>query len=108
MRQGKGVNANESKVKGLAAPAAARPLAMLVAVSRFCRENNIPRVTFWRWEKRSWIKTIRIAGKSYLAWDELDRFMIRARNGEFAPLSKDQQQVGLQNQAGDGDVCGRH
>lgn len=89
MDDGNGVNGIENTMKrpadGATRPS---PLAMLVAVSKFCEANDIPRVTFWRWQKRSWVKTIRIAGRLYMTREELDCFMARAERGEFSSVPK--------------------
>lgn len=74
-----------------------QPLAVLVAVSKFCEANDIPRVTFWRWQKRSWVKTIRIAGRLYMTREEMDRFMARAQSGEFSSATTTHEKQGTEN-----------
>jgi hypothetical protein len=41
-------------------------------------------VTLWRWEKRGWLPTVRIAGRKYVTAAALAEFNARLARGEFA------------------------
>lgn len=45
---------------------------------------GISLVTGWRWRKKGWLKTLRIANHIYLERSEADRFLKRVREGEMA------------------------
>jgi hypothetical protein len=40
--------------------------------------------TGWRWRQRGWLRVVNIAGRNYVAAEEVDRFLERAKSGEFA------------------------
>lgn len=42
----------------------------------------------WRWRGKGWVKTINVAGRIYIARNEIDRFHQRAAAGEFAKGSR--------------------
>jgi hypothetical protein len=54
------------------------------ATRTVCRDRGVSDVTFWRWERRGWIKTINICGKKYVDLQSLVEFDRRAAAGEFA------------------------
>ncbi len=56
----------------------------LIALHKWIGEIGITSVTAWRWRQRGWISTINIAGRHYIAREEIDRFHRRAEAGEFA------------------------
>jgi hypothetical protein len=59
----------------------------LVPAETLQADLGISRTTFWRWRKSGWIKTIQIAGRSYITISELERFYQRAAQGEFSAPS---------------------
>ena len=48
------------------------------------RDRGISDTTFWRWERRQWIKTVNISGKKYVDLESLAEFDRRAAAGEFS------------------------
>jgi hypothetical protein len=56
----------------------------LVALNKWVRETGITPVTAWRFRKRGWLQTLNIAGRQYIALEEIARFTARAAAGEFA------------------------
>lgn len=56
----------------------------LIALHKWIGEIGITSVTAWRWRQRGWISTINIAGRHYIAREEIERFHRRAEAGEFA------------------------
>jgi hypothetical protein len=58
--------------------------AGLMSLRRWCRDAGVSEVSAWRWRKRGWIRSINIAGRQYIALEEIDRFTKRAAAGEFA------------------------
>lgn len=55
-----------------------------VPMARFMEITGLSPVSIWRFEKRGWLKTIRIAGRKYLTPEALREFNARAAAGEFA------------------------
>jgi hypothetical protein len=53
-------------------------------VPEFCRDTQISRTSIWRWARAGWLSPINIAGCLYLTGDDLEKFVQRARAGEFA------------------------
>ncbi len=45
-------------------------------------------ITGWRWRKRGVLKTVNIFGRVYLTQEEAERFVRRAKAGEFAQPHK--------------------
>ena len=43
-----------------------------------------PPITNWRWRKRGWIEPVCIAGRFYVTPAEQERFLRRAKSGEFS------------------------
>lgn len=48
------------------------------------QEIGVSDVTGWRWRNQHWLKTQNISGRIYIEQSEIDRFLQRVRNGEFA------------------------
>jgi hypothetical protein len=55
----------------------------IVSYDRFLDNMGRSQVTGWRWRQRGWLHTVNIAGRLYLEAAEIDRFLNRARRGEF-------------------------
>ena len=64
-----------------------------ISVSRFLEISGNSPVTFWRWENRGWIRTVRIAGRKYITAAELHNFTRRLEAGEFAGKTQNPSQV---------------
>ena len=62
------------------------PVSVLRAARTVCRDMGISDVTFWRWRRRGWIKTVNISGKVYVDLKSLADFNRRAEAGEFAKV----------------------
>lgn len=60
------------------------PLSYLQPLSRVGQDLRLSNITLWRFRKRGWLKTVNIAGRNYVTAEELARFLVRARSGEFA------------------------
>ena len=60
------------------------PSVGLRAARAVARDRGISDVTFWRWERRGWIRTVNICGKKYVDLQSLGEFDRRAAAGEFA------------------------
>ncbi len=56
----------------------------IVSYDRFLEDNLISAVTGWRYRKRGWLNCINIAGRWYIERAEIERFLERARAGDFA------------------------
>lgn len=56
----------------------------IILFDRFLESLGITSATGWRWRKRGWIVTCNIAGRVYVAREEIARFQQRATAGEFA------------------------
>lgn len=56
----------------------------LVSFDRFIQDNQFSAVTGWRYRKRGWLTVINIAGRWYIERAEINRFLERARAGEFS------------------------
>ena len=67
-------------LKGASVTEAAPP----ISVTRFLSQSGISSVTFWRWEGRGLIQTVRIAGRKYITADALREFNRCLSAGEFA------------------------
>ena len=55
-----------------------------ISIGRFLGVTGASPVTAWRWEKRGWLKTVRIAGRKYITAQALREFNRRLEAGEFA------------------------
>jgi hypothetical protein len=55
----------------------------IVSYDRFLERMGRSQVTGWRWRRLGWLQTLNIAGRLYLETTEIDRFLERARRGEF-------------------------
>lgn len=55
-----------------------------MSMARFLEVTGASPVTAWRWERRGWLKTVRIAGRKYIAAADLSDFNRRLEAGEFA------------------------
>lgn len=55
-----------------------------ISVSRFLEVSGLSPVSAWRFEKRGWLKVVRIAGRKYLLQRDLIEFNRRLEAGEFA------------------------
>jgi hypothetical protein len=55
----------------------------IVSYDRFLENMGRSQVTGWRWRRLGWLQTLNIAGRLYLEAAEIDRFLARARRGEF-------------------------
>ena len=55
-----------------------------ISLARFLDVTGTSPVTAWRWEKRGWIRTVRIAGRKYVTLADLHEFNRRLDAGEFA------------------------
>ena len=55
-----------------------------ISVTRFLQTAGISQVTFWRWECRGLIKTVRIAGRKYIPASVMAEFNQRVAAGDFA------------------------
>jgi len=62
--------------------------AVPVSVTRFIQTAGISQVTFWRWEKKGMIQTVRVAGRKYITPAALAEFQKRLSAGEFAGTTK--------------------
>jgi hypothetical protein len=62
----------------------------MIALSKWQRQVGINASTAWRWRQRGWLKTLNIAGRAYLTRVEAERFLERARAGEFATVQRPQ------------------
>lgn len=60
----------------------------LVALRKWQAELGISRTTAYRLRRRGWLHVVIIAGKPYVSGEELDRFLSRAKAGEFAHAPK--------------------
>lgn len=60
------------------------PTEALIPFDRFLLENQICRVTGWRYRKAGWISAINISGRWYVRRTEIQRFIERAESGEFS------------------------
>lgn len=48
---------------------------------------QISDVTGWRWRRRGWIITQNISGRCYVELAEIERFLARVKNGDFAKVA---------------------
>jgi hypothetical protein len=55
-----------------------------ISLGKFLDQTGTSPVTAWRWEKRGWLKTVRIAGRKYITAADLSEFNRRLEAGEFA------------------------
>ena len=55
-----------------------------ISVTRFLETSGISQVTFWRWEQKGIIKTVRIAGRKYITAAALAEFNRRLSAGDFS------------------------
>ena len=55
-----------------------------MALGRFLEATGTSAVTAWRWERRGWLKTVRIAGRKYVTAEALQEFNRRLAAGVFA------------------------
>lgn len=55
-----------------------------ISLGKFLTITGTSPVTAWRWEKRGWLKTVRIAGRKYISAEALREFNRRLEAGEFA------------------------
>jgi hypothetical protein len=55
-----------------------------ISVTRFLQIAGISQVTFWRWEGRGLISTVRIAGRKYIPARVMAEFNRRMEAGDFA------------------------
>jgi hypothetical protein len=63
------------------------PGAAVVSLSRWLKQVGVTTCTAWRWRKRGWLKTIKIAGRQYLTQEAIDEFHQRASAGEFSQVN---------------------
>ena len=49
---------------------------------------GVSRTTGWRWRRDGWCKTLNIAGKVYIADEDINLFTQRVKAGEFAKVPK--------------------
>jgi len=56
----------------------------LRSFSGWLQEIGVSPVTGWRYRRRGWITPVNIAGRLFVAADEIARFTERAKQGEFA------------------------
>lgn len=55
-----------------------------ISVSRFLEISGLSPVSAWRFEKRGWLRCVRIAGRKYITAREMREFNRRLEAGEFA------------------------
>jgi hypothetical protein len=55
-----------------------------ISMARFLDVTGTSPVTAWRWERKGWLKTVRIAGRKYITETDLREFNQRLVAGEFA------------------------
>lgn len=55
-----------------------------ISLGKFLETTGASPVTAWRWERRGWLKIVRIAGRKYIAAAALREFNERLSRGEFA------------------------
>jgi hypothetical protein len=55
-----------------------------LSLGKFLEATGASSVTAWRWEKRGWLQTVRIAGRKYITAAALREFNRRLEAGEFA------------------------
>lgn len=61
-------------------------LPKLIPLGRWRKELGITNPTIWRWRKNGWIKTVIINRRPYITLEEINRFLARAKTGEFSGL----------------------
>jgi hypothetical protein len=54
-----------------------------MSLARFLNATGAAPVTAYRWEKRGWLRTVRIAGRKYITARDLKEFNRRLEAGEF-------------------------
>lgn len=72
------------KIPDLACASSGTATAAPISLGKFLDQTGASPVTAWRWEKRGWLRTVRIAGRKYITADELRQFNRRLEAGEFA------------------------
>jgi hypothetical protein len=55
-----------------------------ISLGKFLDITGTSAVTAWRWERRGWLRTVRIAGRKYVTAEALREFNRRLEAGEFA------------------------
>src|SRR2546429_6749827 len=56
----------------------------LVALNQWCKRVGLAPITAWRFRKRGWLRTVNIAGRTYITDQAITEFTQRAEAGEFA------------------------
>jgi len=69
-------------------------IGTLTAYDNWLEKSGVSRTTGWRWRRRGWLHVINISGRNYLPGEEIERFLQRAKSGEFSctvqpPLRKE-------------------
>jgi hypothetical protein len=59
----------------------------VVPFSTFLEQVGRSATCGWRWRQKGWVETINVAGRLYIAQEEIERFHKRAAAGEFAKRS---------------------
>jgi len=67
-----------------------------ISVTRFLEISGISQVTFWRWENRGLISTVRIAGRKYITAAVMAEFNRRLAAGDFAGRTPNPHALGAQ------------
>ena len=72
----------------------------ITSFSKFLYAVGCSRTTGWRWRSNGWIETVNICGRPYVLRDAIDRFLARAKAGEFS-LSPEGKAAASQKQKGE-------
>jgi predicted site-specific integrase-resolvase len=60
----------------------------VVSLSKWLGQVGVTACTTWRWRKKGWLKTVKIAGRQYLTQEPIEEFAQRTNRGEFSQVAK--------------------
>ena len=60
----------------------------VVSLCRWLEQVGVTTCTVWRWRKKGWLRTIKIAGRQNLTQQAIDEFHRHACAGEFSQVNK--------------------
>jgi len=65
-----------------------------ISVTRFLQTSGISSVTFWRWEKRGVIQTVRLAGRKYITATAMKEFNRKLAAGDLSGATQNPHENG--------------